>query len=180
MCRFILLKSSKLIKPDRIVNSFADMAKKSKAFDGDWQGDGWGLSWLENSDWKSYKSIKPIWEDRQYLINFPQTKYFLIHARSSSFPKHKNNKNYNQPFNNKKYSYVFNGLLKGVTLSSPGEIGSQKIWNLLKNNLNDTDPKEALNKVNSILFNKSRQIQALNRIMRPKQYLCLMFLFRSP
>lgn len=162
MCRFLLVKSKLSIKPEKILKSFAKMAEKSKAYDGDWQGDGWGLSWLENNRWKEYKSLKPIWKDKQKFSKFPESNIFSIHARSASFPQHKNNIEYNQPYTNEFYSYVFNGLLKGVALSLPGDIGAQKIWQLFNNYLKKNNLTQALNKTADILKKNSRDIQALN------------------
>lgn len=162
MCRFLLLKSKKPIIPTEIVTAFAKMSKKSKAYDGDWQGDGWGFSWFEKDSWKTYKSLKPIWENKKQFIKFPNSCIFLIHARSASFPQHKNKIEYNQPFTSDHYSYVFNGLLRGVTLSLPGNIGAEKIWFLVKDNLKKMNLTQALYKTADVLKLNSRDIQALN------------------
>lgn len=162
MCRFLLCKSKKSIRPTKILNYFAKMAQKSKAFDGDWQGDGWGFSWLENNEWKNYKSFKPVWKEKNKFSKFPGSNIFSIHARSASFPQHKNNIVYNQPYVNESYSYVFNGLLKGVTLLLPGDIGAQKIWLLLNDYLKKMNLTQALSRTIDLLKKNSRNIQALN------------------
>ncbi|VVA44172.1 conserved exported hypothetical protein [Candidatus Roizmanbacteria bacterium] len=162
MCRFLLCKSKQFISPKKILGSFAEMAEKSKAFDGDWQGDGWGFSWLENNKWQEYKSLKPIWKEKGEFSKFPDSNIFSIHARSASFPQHKNNIDFNQPFISESYSYVFNGLLKGVTLSLPGDIGAQKIWSLLNVYLKKINLTQSLYKVTDILKKNSRNILALN------------------
>src|SRR3989339_300826 len=162
MCRFLLAKSKQPISPKKILSSFAKMAENSKAFDGDWQGDGWGFSWLENNKWQFYKSIEPVWKEKEKFSKFPQSHIFSIHARSASFPQHKNNIKYNQPYTNESYSYVFNGLLKGVALSLPGDIGAQKIWQLFNNYLKKDNLTQALNKTADILKKNSQNIQALN------------------
>ncbi|PJA55175.1 hypothetical protein CO165_04960, partial [Candidatus Roizmanbacteria bacterium CG_4_9_14_3_um_filter_33_18] len=69
---------------------------------------------------------------------------------------------YNQPYTNESYSYVFNGLLKGVALSLPGDIGAQKIWQLFNNYLKKNNLTQALNKTGDILKKNSQNIQALN------------------
>ena len=162
MCRFLLAKSKQPISPKKILTSFAKMAEKSKAFDGDWQGDGWGFSWLEDNKWKEYRSLEPIWKEKDKFAKFSESNIFSIHARSASFPQHKNNIEYNQPYTNESYSYVFNGELKGVTLSVPGNIGSQKIWFLLSDYLKKMSLTQALSKTTDILKKNSRNIQALN------------------
>jgi len=162
MCRFLLAKSENPIKQKTILEQFSIMAQKNKTYDGDWQGDGWGFSWYENSSWKLYRSIKPIWQDRSTFQNFPKTNLFSIHVRSASFPHHKNNIQFNQPYLSNDYIFVFNGLLKKVSLSIPGKIGAEKIWFLLKKNLRSKKPSEALEKVGDILKKNSKEIQALN------------------
>ena len=112
--------------------------------------------------WQEYKSLKPVWEEKERFSKFPESNIFSIHARSASFPQHKNNIEYNQPYINESYSYVFNGLLKGVTLSLPGEIGAQKIWSFLNVYLKKINLTQSLYKVTDILKKNSRNIQALN------------------
>ena len=162
MCRFLLFKSNTHTEIHDILHKFGKMAEKSRAHDGDRQSDGWGISWNENGKWKSYKSIKPIWKDLNTITSFPKSTVFAIHARSASFPQHKNKIEYNQPYINDTYSYVFNGLLKGVALSLPGEIGAQKIWALIKQCLETMDRKTSVIQAVDTLKNNSRSIQALN------------------
>jgi len=162
MCRFLLYKSKQPTNIYGILSAFSQMAQKSRAYDGDKQEDGWGISYLVNDAWQNHKSINPIWEDVNIFKQFPDSTIFTIHARSASFPQHKNNIDYNQPFISEEYSYVFNGLLKGVTLSIPGEIGAQKIWTLLQGYLKTNDLKNSLKKTVDIIKENSRTIQALN------------------
>ncbi|HIH13437.1 TPA: hypothetical protein HA242_06975 [Candidatus Woesearchaeota archaeon] len=158
-----MTKTEKEIKPEEILVKFAEMSEKSRAFDGDRQEDGWGIIWLDSEkNWRSVKSVKPIWEDMELLSKIPSTKLFVIHARSSSFPGHKNNIEFNQPFTDDNYAFVFNGLLKGVNLTLPGSIGSQKIWSLVQDELKQKEPLEALKIVKEALSVNSREIQALN------------------
>lgn len=162
MCRFLLCKSKQRIYPKKILNSFSQVVQNSKTYDGDWQGDGWGFSWFENMRWQVYKSFNPIWEEREKFKEFPELSIFSIHCRSASFPQHKNNVEYNQPFINESYSYVFNGLLKGVRLSLPGDIGAQKIWLLINEYLKKMNLSQSIYETVDILKKNTRHIQALN------------------
>lgn len=170
MCRFLLAKSKSPFDPKYLLKPFSEMAEKSRAFDGDWQGDGWGYSWLdEHNNWKSYTSLNPIWKDFDSIHQTQFTKIVLIHARSASFPHHKDHIEFNQPFVTEPYAYVFNGLLKGVSLSLPGIIGAQKIWNLLKIQLKRKKPKAALQKTIDVLLASSKNLQAANFGFSDKQ-----------
>ena len=183
MCRFLLVKSIKPINPFKLLQSFSSMAKKSKAYDGDWQGDGWGIAWITKNSWYSYKSLSPIWDEPRKFQDFPETSIFAVHARSASFPRHKNNLFYNQPFINPPWIFVFNGLLKGVSLPSliPGEIGAQKIWYLLQKQLAKNQPGAALEKIKKLLVENTKELQALNIGLADKNNLyALCFYNRFP
>ena len=165
MCRFLALKSANKIEPQSLILKFAEGAKNSRSPDGDWQGDGWGICWLDDSgNWSIYKSLLPLWEDCAAFESIPATRYLLLHARSASFPKDKNNIHYNQPYSNEQYAFVFNGLVKGVKLpfSLEGHIGAQKIWSLLKKYLKHDTPHNALIKLKDTLNEYSTDIYALN------------------
>ncbi len=164
MCRFILVKSEKEIKPIEILNKFSVDVKKNKTPDGDLQEDGWGFCYLNEKDqWQIYKSIKPIWEETKKFSEFPKCKMFLSHARSASFVNQKGFIEFNQPYISKDYAFVFNGLLKGVNLPNiPGKIGAEKIWNMLQIQLKKENPKKALASIKNKLLKSSREIVALN------------------
>lgn len=164
MCRFLLVKSQKPIKPKELLTQFAEMAKDSRAYDGDRQDDGWGIAWVDNQkQWKLNKSLFPIWEEENNFDQFPSTKIFVAHARSSSFPKDKGILAYNQPYVDGEYSFVFNGLLKGVSLPEiPGNIGAEKIWYLLKRELKKNNVCNALERTKKLLLENSKEIIAFN------------------
>lgn len=140
------------------------MAHESKAPDGDWQGDGWGTAWLDHQNkWQVKKSLMPIWEETGTFDTLPPASLILAHARSSSFLHHKGIIEFNQPYISEKYAFVFNGLLRGVSLSNvPGKIGAEKIWYLLQQELENSDPPQALEKTRKILKHHSKEIVALN------------------
>ena len=164
MCRWLLKQSKIETSSHEILQRFADMAKKSKALDGDWQGDGWGVAWLdEQRVWRRYTSLAPVWEDGAAFAQVPATTILAIHARSASFPHQKGVLDYNQPYIADDHVFVFNGLLKGVTLPDvPGRIGAEKIWSLVQRELVHVGPQEALEQVKATLLAHSKEIVALN------------------
>lgn len=164
MCRFLLVKSKKPIKPKKLLASLAEMAKNSRAYDGDRQDDGWGMAWIDNQNqWQLKKSLSPVWKKVNRFNQFPSTKIFVAHVRSSSFPKDKGDIAYNQPYIDGEYSFVFNGLLRGVNLPKvPGNIGAEKIWYLLKGELKKNNVHNALEKTKKLLLENSKEIIAFN------------------
>jgi len=173
MCRFLLIKSKKEIAPQELLNKFADMAKNSRAPDGDRQGDGWGVAYKnpksqipnpKKYEWNVYKSLKPVWEDREAFHKIPAGSLFAVHARSASFPNQKGNIEYNQPYISNGQCFVFNGVLQGVKLTTPlaGEIGAQKIFSLFKLQLKTKKAHQALQTVDETLQKNTRRINGLN------------------
>jgi predicted glutamine amidotransferase len=160
-----MVKSLTPLPGQSILEGFAAMAENSRTPDGDRQGDGWGVAWLDGQEnWRFFGSTRPIWDDLGLLDIIPASRMFLMHARSASFPGHKDAPDYSQPFIKGSYGFVFNGLLQGVSLPFPvpGRIGSQKIWALLLRQLKESDPVSSLCRVEELLENNSRRIQALN------------------
>ncbi len=59
MCRLLFIKSKTEFNISDHLKIFSEICKNSKEF----QGHGWGCSYLVNNEWIHYKNIKPIWED---------------------------------------------------------------------------------------------------------------------
>ncbi len=153
MCRFLLVNTTEESNPRELVEDFSNHCQQSER----WQGDGWGISWLNNNRWNSKKSTQAIWADDLSLVDSISGSTFLIHARGSSFKKHKNNQSYNQPFTKEQYAFVFNGFINGVNLpyKIPGNIGSEKIFNLFLKH-------QSLEKLKQVLIEHSNVIEAIN------------------
>jgi len=165
MCRFLMVKSPSPIPVGPILERFAGMAERSRAPDGDRQADGWGAGWLDQrGNWRIRKSIRPVWEDSGAFRGIPESRVFLIHARSASFPRHKEVIAYNQPFVDDAFAFVFNGFLRGVSFPFPvkGDIGAQKIWTLLSSLMATAGPETCLARLMELLDRNTRLIQALN------------------
>ena len=164
MCRILVARFSQVTDPHPALEAFANMSQASKSLDGDWQGDGWGVAWLdETNQWQYYRSLSPIWEDRSAFGQVPPTRSLVTHARSASFPHQKGVLEYNQPYVTGPYAFVFNGLIRGVNLPPiPGQIGAQKIWHLLQQELVLHDPDTALRHLADYLQTHCKEIAALN------------------
>lgn len=165
MCRFILIKSQNEIHPEDILHRFAAMARRSRSPDGDRQSDGWGVSWFSSDmKWQVYKSTNPIWDESHTFSSFSKSRFIVAHARSAFSRNDKKVLAHNQPFYRGAYAFVFNGLLRGVSFSSPiaGDIGSQKIWTLLQDQLGRFSPEDSLLRLNKMLEENCREIEGLN------------------
>ncbi len=165
MCRFLIVRSAVAFDPGPLFRAFAEMARLSRAPDGDRQADGWGAAMQNaNGEWRTMRSLRPIWQDGEALDAVPSGRIFLLHARSASFPDQKEMLEFNQPFVEGRRAFVFNGLLKGVAFPRPleGRIGAQKIWSLLKPGA-DTGPLDGvLETAVREIASHSREIAALN------------------
>ncbi len=168
MCRFMAVKSESPIDPHPFLASFAEMCRNSKSYDGDWQGDGWGVGTVSHTNgkprWLTKKSLRPIWEEADAFRSIPDSRMILAHARSASFPEHKGIMEFCQPFVGEEYAFVFNGLLKGVSLpfAAEGRIGSQKMWSILHSLLKGHSPSSAFECLITTMKANTRSIQAMN------------------
>jgi predicted glutamine amidotransferase len=168
MCRLMTVKSTVQVSPRPFMEKFAFMAKESKSYDGDWQGDGWGIGCLISAKmkphWRLQKSTLPIWQEKDRFSVLPASNMFVAHARSASFPEHKGKLEYSQPFIDESFAFVFNGLINGVSLPFKvnGDIGSQKIWSILSYFLKRFSPRTSLDRLIGLLKRHARSIQAVN------------------
>lgn len=171
MCRLLLVNKKQKFNPEEILNSFADMCEASRTpMEGDRQGDGWGVSWLDdNGDWQLFRSIKPIWEDRDKFLTIPESTLFMSHARSKSYSHNELNIEHNQPYLDGDLSYVFNGEMSGVMLKAEGEIGAQKIFNLLKKYSENNGYEAGLKKTRDQLNIGTKKLFGSNIILSDKQ-----------
>ena len=164
MCRFLLARFEKPIDPQPLLRDFAVMCQRSRAPDGDWQGDGYGIAWQKDSQWHLHKSLKPIWQDEDIFSKVGATNLLVAHSRSAGFPQHKGIIDYNQPFVKDTMCFVFNGMIKGVRLNIPleGKIGAQKIFSLLLKEAKNNNTEEALQNVRTLILANSLKIEGMN------------------
>lgn len=164
MCRFLIVSSKKIINPTEILNEFASSCKKSIAPDGEGQGDGFGVAFKNSGKWQTKKSVQPIWQERELLNQIPETNLLMAHARSATFSLGKDNLDYNQPFTDGELGFVFNGTIKRMktALKLEGEIGSQKLFSLIKLFLKNNIKKNVLEKVRDFILEKAESIEGMN------------------
>ncbi|MCL5273299.1 MAG: hypothetical protein M1434_00950 [Chloroflexi bacterium] len=178
MCRFLLLHTDGAFDPAALFLSFAEACRCSRSVDDAGQSDGWGIAWLGADDtWALHKRLTPIWEDAGWLAHPPRSRAYALHARSASFEKDRVNLAYNQPYlypadatrapglpAAHPYAYTFNGLLRGVSLPRrvEGQVGAQRIWNLLRDELAVRPPAEALGNTAALLRAHTRELVACN------------------
>jgi glutamine amidotransferase len=139
----------------------AQIAENSKEF----QGHGWGCTYLVDGEWIVYKNIKPIWKDD--LSSFGSTDLLIAHARSAFKDQDIHVEN-NMPFITGDHVFVFNGELRGVKIRETGRIGAEKIFNYILR-FNKGDMSEAIRRGIDIIKKRSRYVRALNLIIADKK-----------
>lgn len=157
MCRLLYVNTKKESDVENYLTYFAQISKNSKEY----QGHGWGLSFLHEGKWNHYKNIKPIWEDD--LSQFGKAYRIIAHARSAFKDEGIIIEN-NMPFYDDKYIFIFNGELRGVKIKEAGRIGAEKIFNYIKR-FDKGNFKHAIEKGTEIIKKKSTFIRAMNIIV---------------
>lgn len=171
MCRLLFVQSKNEFEITEHLDQLSRISKNSKEY----QGHGWGCSYLEKNNWKHYKNIKPIWEDN--LKQFGKTKRLIAHVRSAFEDKEIKVEN-NMPFYDHKYLFVFNGELRGVKIKSEGRIGAEKIFNFIKK-FENIGINSALKKATTILKKRTTYIRAMNIIIADKKKVLVSSLFNE-
>ena len=161
MCRLLYVRSKNKFSINDELKKFATISEKSKEF----QGHGWGCSYLVNDEWKHYKNISPIWQDN--LEQFEETTLLIVHARSAFQDKDIFVEN-NMPFYDDKYIFIFNGELQGVKIKEEGRIGAEKIFNYIKR-FDKGDTKDMLAKGVDVIKKKTSYVRAMNIIITTKE-----------
>jgi predicted glutamine amidotransferase len=161
MCRLLFVKSKAEFEIKYHLNIFSEICQNSKEY----QGHGWGCSYLADNKWTHYKNITPIWEDD--FSKFKRTKRLIVHARSAFQDKDIAVEN-NMPFYDDNYIFVFNGELNGVKIKSEGRIGAEKIFNFIKR-FNNGDMNSALEKSVKIINKRSKYVRAMNIFIADKE-----------
>jgi len=161
MCRLLFVKSETEFSIGAQLQRFAAIAQHSKEF----QGHGWGCSYLKNGVWQHYKNIKPIWKDE--LNGFGETQLLVAHARSAFKDEGIVVEN-NMPFYDDRYIFIFNGELRGVRISEQGRIGAEKIFNFIKR-FDHGSMLEALARGTEIIRKRSKYVRAMNIIIADKE-----------
>jgi glutamine amidotransferase len=157
MCRLLYVKSESDFNIAEHLEKFSEICRNSSEY----QGHGWGCSYLLGNEWAHYKSINPVWEDD--LSKFASTRLLIAHARSAFQNKDIVIEN-NMPFHDDKYVFIFNGELRGVKLNSPGRTGAEKIFNFIKK-LDKGDIAKALEKGVRIIVDRTAYTKAMNIII---------------
>jgi predicted glutamine amidotransferase len=161
MCRLLFVQNREVFSINEHLSKFASIAKNSKEY----QGHGWGCSYLVDDVWVHYKNINPIWEDD--LEQFGNSNRLIVHARSAFEDKDIIIEN-NMPFYDDKYIFVFNGELRGVKVKADGRIGAEKIFNFIKR-FDKNGMEKALLKGINIIRKRTSYIKAMNIIIAEKE-----------
>ncbi|MEN8191265.1 MAG: hypothetical protein ABFS12_00530 [Bacteroidota bacterium] len=171
MCRLLFVQNKRDFNISEHLTKFAHIAQHSKEF----QGHGWGCSYLKNNEWIHYKNIKPIWEDD--LLQFGKSNRLIVHARSAFEDKDIVVEN-NMPFYDDKYIFIFNGELRGVKINAEGRIGAEKIFNFIKR-FDKNGMENTLKKGSEIIQKRTSYVRAMNIIIAEKEKVHYFSLFNE-
>jgi len=163
MCRLLAVHDSRPFDIGSHVAQLAAIARNSREY----QGDGWGCAWLEAGEWRTYRNIRPIWEDDPG--RFGRTTLLLVHARSAFRNEGLDVAN-NMPFIAGPEAFIFNGEMRGVRIQAEGRIGAEKLFHFLRR-FDGNHRGEGLRKALGIVKRRSRYIRAMNFVLARRESL---------
>lgn len=156
MCRLLVIKQNQESEINYILKEFANKCKTSKEY----QGDGWGITYLVDGKWHSFKQITPIWD---FNFQLPKIKMALVHARSAYRDEGIEIEN-NMPFTKSDFIFIFNGELNQVKIKEKGRIGAEKLFNFILR-FEKYGLMNAISKALEIIKQKSEYIRAMDFII---------------
>ena len=157
MCRLLWLRAEEPFEVSPHLLKFGALCRNSEEY----QGHGWGCSWISDGRWQFHHTLSPIWEDD--LNSFGQARLFLAHARSAFRDEGIVVEN-NMPFCRDNEVFIFNGELSGVRIREQGRIGAEKIFNYTKRFAHH-GALPGLNKAVDVIEKRTRYIRAMNMIL---------------
>ncbi|MFH2000331.1 MAG: class II glutamine amidotransferase [Planctomycetota bacterium] len=171
MCRLLYVKSDRPFEVEPHLQAFAQVARNSSEY----QGHGWGCACFDGEEWSVFRSVNPIWDAD--LTRFHPARIVFAHARSA-FRNEGIAVENNMPFRQGDDLFIFNGELHGVKIKSPGRIGAEKIFNLIRR-FDDGDLVGAVKKTMDILGRRTDRIRAVNMIIGNSRQTVLCSLFNE-
>jgi glutamine amidotransferase len=164
MCRLLALTAAAPVAIRDHLGPFAEIARNCREF----QGHGWGCAWQEEGAWRTYHSIRPIWDDD--LSQFGGTRVLLAHARSAFRDEGVAVEN-NMPFVDPPSAFVFNGELRGVRIAEVGRIGAEKLFRFLVRR-GAGESEAGLRTAVRLVGQRTRYVRAMNFVLgRPGAFL---------
>ena len=169
MCRILCVSGRESFDIRPHLEAFSNIAEHSREY----QGHGWGCSWLSDERWQHYHDIRPIWEDPRR--DFGSTRLLLVHARSAFKDEGIEVVN-NMPFHDDEHVFIFNGELQGVRIKEQGRIGAEKIFNYILR-FNKGDLGEAVRRGVGIIKKRTRYVRAMNLVLASRERICMASVF---
>jgi predicted glutamine amidotransferase len=164
MCRLLAVTAAASVAIGDHLGPFAEIARNCREF----QGHGWGCAWQEGDAWRTYHSIRPIWEDD--LSQFGGARVLLAHARSAFRDEGIAVEN-NMPFVDPPFAFVFNGELRGVRIAEVGRIGAEKLFRFLVRR-GAGESEAGLRTAVRLVGQRTRYVRAMNFVLgRPGAFL---------
>ena len=157
MCRLLWLRAEEPFEVSPHLRKFGALCRNSEEY----QGHGWGCSWISDGRWQFHHTLSPIWDDD--LNSFGQVRLFLAHARSAFRDEGIVVEN-NMPFCRDNEVFIFNGELSGVRIREQGRIGAEKIFNYTKRFAHH-GALPGLSKAVDVIEKRTRYIRAMNMIL---------------
>ena len=157
MCRLLWLRAEHPFEVAPHLLKFGTLCRNSEEY----QGHGWGCSWISEGRWQSHHTLSPIWEDD--LNSFGKARLFLAHARSAFRDEGIVVEN-NMPFCRDNEVFIFNGELSGVRIREQGRIGAEKIFIYTKRFAHH-GALPGLSKTVDVIEKRTRYIRAMNMIL---------------
>lgn len=169
MTRFLVINKKERFDIEETLRIFAEASENNPTPDGNWQGDGWGISYVDPYlKWRGYKTFVSIWKCMDFFNIFMPSNIFMMHARTLEAEEQYVSEDHNMPYYNDEISFVFDGVEDEQQINLEDGYFFDKFWGKILQ-LDQNDFETGLRELcNGITLNKVG-LKAANFVISDKK-----------
>ncbi|MBP9758755.1 hypothetical protein KBD45_03600 [Candidatus Dojkabacteria bacterium] len=110
MSRILVINKKERFDVEENFKIFAEVSENNPTPDGNWQGDGWGISYIDPLlKWRGFKTFVSIWKNIGFAHIFMPSNIFMLHVRTLIVEEEYVSEENNLPYFNDELSLVYDG-----------------------------------------------------------------------
>jgi predicted glutamine amidotransferase len=129
MSRILFINKKERFDIETDLTAFAEHAENNPGPEGNWQGDGWGVSWLDPlNNWREFKLFPPIWQNKDFLYMFTPSNTFMAHVRTLAVEEEYTSEENNMPYTNNELAFACDADLLESKVDSADKLVGLRLW----------------------------------------------------
>lgn len=171
MSRFIFINKKQRFDIEENLKAFAALSEDNPTPEGNWQGDGWGISWVDPYlKWRDYRTFISIWKNTEFMHIFMPSNTFLLHVRTLEVAEEYISEEHNLPYSTDELTFVFDGELTSTEAIKESQLPADRIWEKIKS-LNRENLESEFRQLCESIDLEKENLKAANLVLSDKNNL---------